>query len=195
VTEDDWHLLCVCDVSLQARLAAGIDQQLLPRIQSAGNIRELIFNICAHEDKYTAGFFAMVVWVLWNNRNNKVWNDMADTGRSLGVKARHLWEEWAAVQQLQHIPVNSSQVQQVLRRQRPSQGWYKCNVDAAFHQEINKTSTSWCLRDYLGILVTCYYVILHQHGGFSEFCLLIRHISNLLLCNNLYIQIEYNVYI
>jgi hypothetical protein len=25
--------------------------------------------------------------------------------------------------------------------------------------------------------------ILHQHGGFSEFCLLIRHISNLLLSN------------
>jgi hypothetical protein len=42
------------------------------------------------------------VWVLWNNRNNKVWNDMADTGRSLGFKARHLWEEWAAIQQLQY---------------------------------------------------------------------------------------------
>jgi hypothetical protein len=168
----------------------------------------------------------MVVWVLWNNRNNKVWNDMADTGRSLGVKVRHLWEEWTVVQQLQHTPVNSSQVQQVLRWQRPSQEWYKCNVDAAFHQEINKTSISWCLRDYLGRFVmaeTTWFegncpviegeaialiealkamqlrniqqvqfetdskivadAILHQHGGFSKFCLLIRHISNLLLSN------------
>jgi hypothetical protein len=31
--------------------------------------------------------------------------------------------------------------------------WYKCNVDAAFHQAINKTSTIWCLRDHLGCFV------------------------------------------
>jgi hypothetical protein len=35
----------------------------------------------------------------------------------------------------------------------PPQGWYKCNVDAAFHQAINKTSTIWCLRDHLGRFV------------------------------------------
>jgi ribonuclease HI len=29
-------------------------------------------------------------------------------------------------------------------------GWYKCNIDAAFHQAINKTSIGWCLRDHLG---------------------------------------------
>jgi ribonuclease HI len=27
-------------------------------------------------------------------------------------------------------------------------GWYKCNVDAAFHQNLNKTSIGWCLRDH-----------------------------------------------
>jgi ribonuclease HI len=29
----------------------------------------------------------------------------------------------------------------------------KCNVDAGFHQKINKTSTSWCLRDHQGRFV------------------------------------------
>jgi hypothetical protein len=37
------------------------------------------------------GVFAMLVWVLWNNRNNKVWNDANDLGQSLELKARHLW--------------------------------------------------------------------------------------------------------
>jgi ribonuclease HI len=30
------------------------------------------------------------------------------------------------------------------------EGWFKCNVDAAFHKEINKTSIGWILRDHLG---------------------------------------------
>ncbi|MCI81593.1 replication protein A 70 kDa dna-binding subunit, partial [Trifolium medium] len=29
-------------------------------------------------------------------------------------------------------------------------GWYKCNVDAGFHQELNKTGVGWCLRDHTG---------------------------------------------
>jgi hypothetical protein len=151
VTEDDWHVVCDCAVSLQARQAAGIELQ--PRIQSAGNIRELIFNVCTHEDKNIAGIFAMIMWVLWNNRNNKVWNDMADLGRSLGFKARRLWEEWTAIQQVQHVSVRSLQLQPVLQWQKPPHGWYKCNVDAGFHQGTNKTSTSWCLRDHLGRFV------------------------------------------
>jgi ribonuclease HI len=153
VTEDDWHFLCDCAVSMQARQAAGIEQQLMPRLQRAASVSELIFNVCTHEDKDTAGIFAMVVWVLWNNRNNKVWNDMADPGRSIGFKARHSWEEWSNVQQMQHVSASSVQIQSVLSWQKPPHGWYKCNVDAGFHQGINKTSTSWVLRDHLGRFV------------------------------------------
>jgi ribonuclease HI len=153
VTEDDWHVICDCVVSVQARQAAGIAMQLQQRFQASSTVRDLIFNICINEDKDTAGIFAMVVWTLWNNRNNKVWNDTNDPGRSIGLRARHLWEEWFAVQQLQHGTTGSEHVQQLLSWQKPSQGWYKCNVDAAFHREINKTSTSWCLRDHQGRFV------------------------------------------
>jgi hypothetical protein len=151
---------------------------------------------------------------------------VTDLGRSLGFKARHLWEEWTAIQKVQRVSVCSLQLQPVLRWQKPPYGWYKCNVDAGFHQGINKTSTSWCLRDHLGRFVmaettwfegNCSIVegeaialfealkamqlrnihqvqfetdsknvadaILHQHSGYSEFNLLVGHISNLLLSN------------
>jgi ribonuclease HI len=32
-------------------------------------------------------------------------------------------------------------------------GWYKCNVDAEFHNEANKTSVGWCLRDHMEMFV------------------------------------------
>jgi hypothetical protein len=41
----------------------------------------------------------MLVWVLWNKINNRVWNNMKEQpGQQLGIKAIRMWEEWAAVQ-------------------------------------------------------------------------------------------------
>jgi hypothetical protein len=42
--------------------------------------------------------------------------------------------------------------QQVVQQQQPLR-WYKYNVDAGFHKELNKTSFDWCLRDYKGRFV------------------------------------------
>jgi ribonuclease HI len=36
---------------------------------------------------------------------------------------------------------------------KPPDGWYKCNIDAGFHSEQNRTSGGWCLRDHHGIFV------------------------------------------
>ncbi|PNX91325.1 cytochrome p450, partial [Trifolium pratense] len=84
--------------------------------------------------------------------NNKVWNDTHETGHSLGFKARQLWEEWFSIQHVQQGRQNDQQQQQQqqVNWQKPSIGWYKCNIDAGFHKELNKTSTGWCLRDHMG---------------------------------------------
>ncbi|XP_045789331.1 uncharacterized protein LOC123884302 [Trifolium pratense] len=113
--QDDWsslwkicappkakHLLWRISKGSQARLSAGLDQFLAPFLLQASSVKELIFAICSGSDKELAGLFAMLVWVLWNNRNNVVWNELQDNGRNLGFKARHMWEEWISVQQLQH---------------------------------------------------------------------------------------------
>jgi hypothetical protein len=58
------------------------------------------------------------------------------------------------MQTVQHERHHNVQQQQVLHWQKPMQGWYKCNVDAGFHKEMNKTiSNSWCLRDHMGRFV------------------------------------------
>ncbi|PNX67203.1 ribonuclease H, partial [Trifolium pratense] len=77
--EDDWHMLFTCNVSVQARQAAGLEITLSHRVQHMQSAKEVIFSICAGEDRDTAGMVAMLIWVLWNNRNNKVWNDTHET--------------------------------------------------------------------------------------------------------------------
>jgi hypothetical protein len=40
----------------------------------------------------------MMIWILWNNINNWVWNHEKEQGHHLGIKAMNLWHEWNAVQ-------------------------------------------------------------------------------------------------
>jgi ribonuclease HI len=151
--EDDWHAILTCDVSVQAWQASGLNHIVMQRIQQHTSLKELIFDVCSTESIETAGSFAMMIWILWQNRNNKVWNAVHETGRSLGLKAGMLWNEWREVQLVQHGSRHTQQQQQILRWESPCQGWFKCNVDAGFHNDLNKTSTGWCLRDHLGRFV------------------------------------------
>ncbi|MCH83955.1 RNA-directed DNA polymerase (Reverse transcriptase), partial [Trifolium medium] len=153
--QEDWHSLWTILAPPKAKhLLWRISKGCLParmRLQErrASSVKEVIHAICSANDKETAGLFAMLVWVLWNNRNSEVWNETHEPGRNLGFKARHLWEEWLSVQQLQHGRRQNAQ-QQPSRWHKPDFGWYKCNVDASFHKELNKTSLGWCLRDDRG---------------------------------------------
>jgi hypothetical protein len=74
----------------------------------------------------------MAAWVMWNNRNNKVWNDNAEPGTCLGIKAKLLWEDWKLAQHQQQDRRQNLQQQHPITRQKPIQGWYKCNVMPLF---------------------------------------------------------------
>ncbi|PNX83965.1 hypothetical protein L195_g040016, partial [Trifolium pratense] len=56
---------------------------------------------------------------------------------------------FAMMQQQQGKRITVQQ-QQALNCPKPAMGWYKCNVDEGFHQELNKTSAGLCLRDHTG---------------------------------------------
>jgi ribonuclease HI len=148
--EDDWHTFVTCNASVQARHAAGLDTILTPHIQQAVTIHDLILNVCLTETHESAGLFAMMLWVLWQNRNNMVWNTTQEIGRHLGMKARHLWSEWSDVQRIQQGQRLPVQNQQLHGWEKPQQGWFKCNIDAGFFRDSNSTTTGWCLRDHMG---------------------------------------------
>jgi ribonuclease HI len=151
--EDDWHVIFGCEASIFARQTAGLDSIISPRLQQFDSTRDVVFAICSSADVETAGRFAVLVSVIWSNRNNMVWNEEFEQGRVLGFKATQLWNEWHSVQQVQQSNTSSSRQQQINTWTTPLAGWYKCNVDAAFHQQINKTSTGWILRDHFGRFV------------------------------------------
>jgi hypothetical protein len=135
---------------VQARHAAGLDSILAPHIHQAATLHDFILNVCLTETNESAGLFAMLLWVLWQNRNNMVWNATQEIERHLGMKARYLWSEWSDVQRVQQDQRQTVQHQQLHSWEKPQQGWFKCNIDAGFYRDLNSTTTDWCLRDHMG---------------------------------------------
>jgi ribonuclease HI len=109
--------------------------------------------ICCNSDKQEAGRAGMLIWVLWNNRNNWVWNHEKELGKNLGYKALSLWHEWVVVQRVHTNNNQQEHQQQVLAWQPPFQGKPKCNTDAGVHGDAMKTSAGWCVRDHRGHFV------------------------------------------
>jgi ribonuclease HI len=154
VVEDDWHLLVNCPNSIEARRTAGLDDLITSRLSRNTTAAALIFDICSTADRELAGRFATLVWTLWQNRNNKVWQGDQECSRRLGVKAHHYWLEWVQVQNFQHQRAGrGDQLQQQSQWQKPPVGWFKCNTDAGFHDALNKTSAGWILRNNTGNFV------------------------------------------
>jgi hypothetical protein len=47
-----------------------------------------------NENEMEARQFVMVLWMIWNNRNNCVWNGEKESGQIIGIKAFVVWNEW-----------------------------------------------------------------------------------------------------
>jgi hypothetical protein len=70
---------------------AGIDHIVTSRVHRFQTAAELVFSICTEEDCAAAGCFALIMWTVWKNINDKVWNDTKEPGRSIGIKALQQW--------------------------------------------------------------------------------------------------------
>jgi ribonuclease HI len=92
----------------------------------------------------------MTAWVIWNNRNNWVFNHTKEPGLHLGVKAMSMWGDWKSVKAVSNNSSTHEQQQHALQWQKPNYGWYRCNVDASFYHEVRKTSLGCCVRDSRG---------------------------------------------
>jgi hypothetical protein len=150
LNEDEMHIFFQCHDSIRAMETAGLKHVIESRLMRYNTAKELILHICQFESKDVAGKFAMLLWILWNNRNNSVWNNIREPSQNLGAKSVFLWQEWHAAQLIITRPVQTENNQQQTQWQQPPFGWVKCNVDAGFHNEISLTSRGWCIRDNTG---------------------------------------------
>ncbi|XP_058753188.1 uncharacterized protein LOC131626389 [Vicia villosa] len=105
----------------------------------------LLTNVEGKEDRQVAGRVIVVIWMLWNNRNNFIWNNERDGYVHLGTQAFHTWQDWFGAQE-DYIS-NSISNQHQTDWNPSSNGWLKCNMDVGFNRQRKTTNRGWCVRD------------------------------------------------
>jgi hypothetical protein len=72
------------------------------RVHAFNNVRDLIFDICRKEADIDASKAAVLLWFIWQIRNDKVWNEGNSSAVQMGVQATAYWSQWAAVNGVLH---------------------------------------------------------------------------------------------
>ncbi|CAJ2646835.1 unnamed protein product [Trifolium pratense] len=113
------------------------------------SVAEVVLDICSREVEAVVNRFMMIVWGLWHNRNEWIWNQKQMNPDQINHWAQAQWSEWNAAQR--RVTADATEGSAVQRRWvKPNTGKLKCNVDAACHRSIDKTSYGCCLRDSNG---------------------------------------------
>jgi len=90
---------------------------------------------------------SVLMWSIWKNRNNKVWNDTNETCQSICERASTLLASWTSVQNTKRVLTTEQNVQEVAHWTKPPPGRYKCNVDATFFESMDMVGVGICIRD------------------------------------------------
>ncbi|GAU30587.1 hypothetical protein TSUD_392780 [Trifolium subterraneum] len=145
--EDAWHALFDCAEVKSSWAVAGLNTVITTRLQSCASVKEVIMDICSNESKEIAGRVAVLIWGIWNNRNQWLWNDERKDVTQLGAQAMHLWNEWYRAQRFNNSTATDEQFQQQNPWSPPRHGWLKCNVDAGTHNAGRIISGGWCIQN------------------------------------------------
>ncbi|GAU40629.1 hypothetical protein TSUD_190060 [Trifolium subterraneum] len=148
--EDDIHIFFRCAVSRDSWCAAGLSSVLHSDAYQQSNAMDRIFAVCSNESSDIVGRMAMLLWCIWQNRNDKLWNGNVQTPRQIGRYAFDAWNDWYSVHKLQSNSESKTTEANLVRWEKPALGWVKCNVDVAFVPGSGRTSVGLCFRNNRG---------------------------------------------
>ncbi|GAU35928.1 hypothetical protein TSUD_69610 [Trifolium subterraneum] len=95
--EDELHIFFRCAVARDSWSAAGLSSVLHNATYQQTNAMDRIFAVCSNESSDTVGRVAMLLWSIWHNRNDKLWNDNVQMSRQIGRHAFDAWNDWTSV--------------------------------------------------------------------------------------------------
>ncbi|GAU42252.1 hypothetical protein TSUD_327300 [Trifolium subterraneum] len=148
--DDELHIFVTCAVARDSWCAAGLSSVLHSAAYQQSNARDRIFVVCSNERSDTVGRVAMLLWCIWHNRNDKLWNYNVQMPRQIGRYAFDAWNDWYSVHKLQSNSMSGTTEADLIRWKKPALGWVKCNVDVAFLSGSGRTSVGVCFRDNSG---------------------------------------------
>ncbi|GAU16454.1 hypothetical protein TSUD_118030 [Trifolium subterraneum] len=149
--EDVSRLVLDCwKVARDSWSAAGLSSVLHNATYQQTNAMDRIFAVCSNESSDTVGRVVMLLWCIWHNRSDKLWNANVQMPRQIGRHVFDAWNDWYSVHKLQRNNVSGTTETYLVRCEKPALDWVKCNVDVAFVSGSGRTSVGLCFHDNSG---------------------------------------------
>jgi hypothetical protein len=126
-------------------------------ISSAANgdndVKNVIFHILQQLSKNDVALFACILWSMWKQHNNQIWNDVIDAPIFVFSRVVSMLQDWRVVCHAAATSGTTTQaeVQHTWRKQMA--GRIKCNIYASFPVNSNKVGTDICIRDEHGAFI------------------------------------------
>lgn len=73
-----------------------------PCLHFLNDVKAIILDICSNVDSETVRQFAVLLDVMWKNRNNIIWNNEREEADKLGMQAFYNWQDWFIAQEWKH---------------------------------------------------------------------------------------------
>jgi ribonuclease HI len=114
---------------------------------------DLIFDLLQQLANEDASLVACVIWSIWKQRNNRIWNNVIDAQNFVFSRAAPLINDWCAVQQARPGTPGQPTTTEI-KLNKPANGRVKCNIDASFSSHNNRVGIGVCIRDEKGAYVS-----------------------------------------
>ncbi|XP_073133625.1 uncharacterized protein [Henckelia pumila] len=108
------------------------------------------------------GKFCMLLWSIWKQRNEKVWNNSNSNVIKANMMAQECLSDWMGAKQICNEMQHPENIKTLCTMwHKPAHSIIKCNVDAAFFGDEHKYGIGCLLRDEDGKVVSCRTCIFH----------------------------------
>jgi hypothetical protein len=124
--EDIFYVLFSCPSSVLCWQQARLWNYVSASLNTNNTIIDNLFSVLNKLEKTQQEFFSVMVWSIWKQRNNKVWENITDNAQTVCERARHLITSWRNAQKaLSLVNIAQTAPQQTVWS-KPSIGRYKC---------------------------------------------------------------------
>lgn len=145
--EDNLHLFFRCPGSCNIWSMCESSTTINNVISQGHDIADTIFQLPHMLNGDDAALLCCIIWSIWKQQNNKIWNDVADAHMFVLERARTMLQDWRAEKSYRQRPSRMPNIIDNSKWKKPAEGRYKCNIDASFSRHLNKVGIGICLRD------------------------------------------------
>ncbi|CAN1154315.1 Putative ribonuclease H protein At1g65750 [Linum perenne] len=160
--ETSEHIFFKCDVAKRHWDLIGESANIQAAQQLDGGARRWLFHLIEHAPAERVTKIFTVLWVIWKERNDRVWNQTSkppEVSLKLGMD---LIQEWRLCQQPAAVQNNGSRRGGCRRWHRPPAGTTKVNVDATIFTDRRAFGIGLIARDHTGRVLSLAHIV---HAG------------------------------